>query len=201
MADYVSPSYPCTNHKSSHPSIPSRTQPEMSNGKNSSSEHWHYSQLEDDNFQFHGNSIFFLLLLISIILLIIFLFIYARWFCRYFPNSRATANEAHAPPPPQGVDAKLYLSLPVGLYGVLKKEMSVAECCICIGVFEEQDKVKVLPVCAHCFHSDCVDKWLSTHSSCPICRADLRVDSLVWFSELTNWCPIVHTSVFALLCM
>ncbi|XP_074323446.1 RING-H2 finger protein ATL66-like [Apium graveolens] len=143
---------------------------------NSSSEHWHYSQLQDNNFELHGKSIFYLLLLFSIILLIIFLFFYARWFCRYLPNPRATANESHAP---QVADTKMHLSLPVVLYGVLKKEKSVVECCICIGVFEEQDKVKVLPVCGHCFHSECVDKWLSTQSSCPICRAGLRVDSLV----------------------
>lgn len=154
---------------------PLPTPQEMAAG-NSSSEHWHYSQLQDDNFEFHGKSIFYLLLLFSIILLIIFLFFYARWFCRYLPNPRAAANDSHAP---QGVDANMYLGLPVVLYGVLKKEKSVVECCICIGSFEEQDKVKVLPVCGHCFHSECVDKWLSTQSSCPICRADLRVDSLV----------------------
>ncbi|KAL1808975.1 hypothetical protein DCAR_0728498 [Daucus carota subsp. sativus] len=152
--------------------------PEMSTAKNSSSEHWHYSQLQDDNFEFHGRAIFFLLLLFSILLLIILLFFYARWFCRYLPITRAAANEAHAPPP-HGVDDKVYLSLPVVLYGVLKKEISVVECCICIGVFEEQDKVKVLPVCGHYFHSECVDRWLSTQSSCPICRAHLRVDSPV----------------------
>nr|GLL28019.1 RING-H2 finger protein ATL66 [Ipomoea trifida]GMD02097.1 RING-H2 finger protein ATL66-like [Ipomoea batatas] len=41
------------------------------------------------------------------------------------------------------------------------------------------DKVKSLPQCRHCFHSECVDKWLRTQSSCPLCRTSLRFDSPV----------------------
>ncbi|RVW83982.1 Retrovirus-related Pol polyprotein from transposon TNT 1-94 [Vitis vinifera] len=53
------------------------------------------------------------------------------------------------------------------------------ECSICISMFQEGERVKVLPQCRHAFHSQCVDKWLMTHSSCPLCRtAILRGDSL-----------------------
>ena len=54
-----------------------------------------------------------------------------------------------------------------------------AECCICLGVFEDGDKVKVLPLCRHYYHSECVDRWLSGHSSCPLCRASVLVDTPV----------------------
>ncbi|XP_071740193.1 RING-H2 finger protein ATL66-like [Rutidosis leptorrhynchoides] len=60
------------------------------------------------------------------------------------------------------------------LFGV--KEM---ECFICLGVSDEGDEVKVLPKCSHTYHCECVDKWLSTHSSCLICRAVILVDSHV----------------------
>ncbi|EXB29971.1 RING-H2 finger protein ATL66 [Morus notabilis] len=54
-----------------------------------------------------------------------------------------------------------------------------AECSICLGVFEDGEKVKVLPGCSHCYHPECVDRWLSAQPSCPLCRASLRVDSPV----------------------
>lgn len=50
---------------------------------------------------------------------------------------------------------------------------SELECCICLGGFEDGEKVKVLPNCEHAYHSLCVDKWLSSHSSCPLCRDSL----------------------------
>nr|KJB20415.1 hypothetical protein B456_003G147100 [Gossypium raimondii] len=42
------------------------------------------------------------------------------------------------------------------------------------GVFEEEEMVKVLPQCNHVYHSQCVDKWLGSQSSCPLCRACLN---------------------------
>ncbi|KDP39976.1 hypothetical protein JCGZ_03507 [Jatropha curcas] len=49
----------------------------------------------------------------------------------------------------------------------------VTECPICLGEFEQGEKVKILPKCNHGFHVKCVDKWLLLHSSCPLCRQPL----------------------------
>ena len=43
-------------------------------------------------------------------------------------------------------------------------------CAICLGEFEDGEKVRVLPRCGHEFHVRCVDTWLVSHDSCPTCR-------------------------------
>lgn len=43
------------------------------------------------------------------------------------------------------------------------------QCSICLEDFKNRDKRKILP-CLHGFHADCVDKWLRTNGSCPICK-------------------------------
>ncbi|KAI2803660.1 E3 ubiquitin-protein ligase rnf38 [Blomia tropicalis] len=47
-------------------------------------------------------------------------------------------------------------------------------CVICMCDFEMKQNLRVLP-CSHEFHSRCVDKWLKTNRTCPICRRDSTV--------------------------
>ncbi|CAG0889512.1 unnamed protein product [Cyprideis torosa] len=44
-------------------------------------------------------------------------------------------------------------------------------CVICMCDFEPRQMLRVLP-CSHEFHSKCVDKWLKSNRTCPICRGD-----------------------------
>jgi hypothetical protein len=52
------------------------------------------------------------------------------------------------------------------------KESGGDTCAVCLSEFNEAQEVRVLPECLHLFHVACVDKWLNSHSSCPLCRAD-----------------------------
>ncbi|GJP45165.1 hypothetical protein CLOM_g4574 [Closterium sp. NIES-68] len=52
------------------------------------------------------------------------------------------------------------------------------ECAVCLGDYDEGERIKLLPPCGHRFHADCIDLWLSSKSTCPICRKDLRPDSV-----------------------
>ncbi|XP_073301064.1 putative RING-H2 finger protein ATL21A [Primulina huaijiensis] len=43
-------------------------------------------------------------------------------------------------------------------------------CPICLEEYNPTETVKSIIECGHCFHDSCIDQWLRTHSSCPICR-------------------------------
>ncbi|GBG90037.1 hypothetical protein CBR_g50130 [Chara braunii] len=61
---------------------------------------------------------------------------------------------------------------------VEKRDESAGEssgCAICLQDMVKGEMVRVLPNCAHAFHKDCVDKWLSQQGICPVCRDEIVV--------------------------
>ena len=46
-------------------------------------------------------------------------------------------------------------------------------CVICQNKFRDNEMIRWLPECDHLFHVCCIDQWLSSHKTCPCCRADL----------------------------
>ncbi|XVE79892.1 hypothetical protein DITRI_Ditri14bG0093600 [Diplodiscus trichospermus] len=62
--------------------------------------------------------------------------------------------------------------IPVITYGS-GLNLTGTDCPICLGEFAEGEKVRVLPKCSHGFHAKCIDTWLSSNSSCPLCRQAL----------------------------
>ncbi|XP_058772624.1 RING-H2 finger protein ATL51-like [Vicia villosa] len=50
-------------------------------------------------------------------------------------------------------------------------EGGTTACAVCLGDFEEGEELKTMPECLHSFHVPCIDMWLHSHSSCPVCRA------------------------------
>ncbi|MBA0603708.1 hypothetical protein Gorai_003845 [Gossypium raimondii] len=51
--------------------------------------------------------------------------------------------------------------------------LTVTDCSICLGQFAEGEKVRLVPKCSHVFHAMCIDTWLLSNSSCPLCRQAL----------------------------
>ncbi|KAK8601432.1 hypothetical protein V6N13_058858 [Hibiscus sabdariffa] len=92
-------------------------------------------------------------------------------------STAADALVNATPTPSLGLDPRTINRLPVILHtkseGKLHGYIEETECSICLGVFEDEEVLKVLPQCKHAYHSQCVDKWLGSRSSCPLCRASL----------------------------
>ncbi|KAE8812347.1 E3 ubiquitin-protein ligase EL5-like [Hordeum vulgare] len=52
-----------------------------------------------------------------------------------------------------------------------------AQCAVCLSLVKEGEVVRQLPACMHLFHVGCVDTWLHSHSTCPLCRATVEAPS------------------------
>ncbi|AEE30463.1 Zinc finger RING-type [Arabidopsis suecica] len=72
-----------------------------------------------------------------------------------------------------GLDQALIDALPVFLYKEIKGTKEPFDCAVCLCEFSEDDKLRLLPNCSHAFHIDCIDTWLLSNSTCPLCRGTL----------------------------
>ncbi|MCL7049002.1 hypothetical protein MKW94_011406 [Papaver nudicaule] len=70
------------------------------------------------------------------------------------------------------LDSKVIETYPVSVYPDVKNKEEVLSCDLCFKDFEDGDVLRLLP-CNHLLH-DCVDEWLVSQSTCPLCRFDLK---------------------------
>lgn len=50
------------------------------------------------------------------------------------------------------------------------------ECSICLLQFEVNEDILVYPCCKHRYHQECINIWMETRMTCPLCRGNLRVN-------------------------
>lgn len=48
-----------------------------------------------------------------------------------------------------------------------------ALCPVCLEDVEAGEVVRQLPACGHLFHVECIDMWLHSHATCPLCRSEV----------------------------
>ncbi|KAG8045673.1 hypothetical protein GUJ93_ZPchr0008g12422 [Zizania palustris] len=78
----------------------------------------------------------------------------------------------------RGLDASALAELPVTAYrkgGGEGSKSGAADCAVCLSELADGDKVRRLPNCGHVFHVECVDAWLRSRTTCPLCRAEAEV--------------------------
>ncbi|KAH7660923.1 Zinc finger RING/FYVE/PHD-type protein [Dioscorea alata] len=95
------------------------------------------------------------------------------------PPPAPSSDDYYLPLSPFGLDDAAIKSLPLSLFSKSKsKSLPIRDCAVCLFEFEDGDSLRTLPACSHAFHVDCIDVWLRSHASCPLCRAGIfRPDS------------------------
>ncbi|KAJ4775743.1 RING/U-box superfamily protein [Rhynchospora pubera] len=79
----------------------------------------------------------------------------------------------------RGLEAAVLETFPIMVYSEVKEHKigkGSLECAVCLCEFEDDEKIRLLPKCSHVFHTDCIDEWLSSHATCPVCRCNLAPD-------------------------
>ncbi|XP_066315032.1 RING-H2 finger protein ATL39-like [Miscanthus floridulus] len=120
---------------------------------------------------------------VSVLGLALFLHLYVCH-VRRRNRRRAAARAAVLPttavaaPTKCGLDPAAIAALPTTIYrddvGGEVGAGGTDECTICLGAVEDGEVVRELPACGHVFHVPCVDTWLASSSSCPVCRAEVE---------------------------
>ncbi|XP_038984042.1 RING-H2 finger protein ATL46-like [Phoenix dactylifera] len=77
-----------------------------------------------------------------------------------------------------GLDQAYIDALPVFLYKEIVGAKEPFDCAVCLSEFAANDKLRLLPFCGHAFHIICIDTWLLSNSTCPLCRGALFVQGL-----------------------
>lgn len=52
------------------------------------------------------------------------------------------------------------------------------DCAVCLCEFADHDRLRLLPLCGHAFHVACIDVWLRSSATCPLCRTKLSARHL-----------------------
>lgn len=164
------------------------------NAVQTSPSQWYVTDLSL-SLQFHHHGLVIVSVIVfSFIVLVIILF------CHFIRQYRrvSTGNRNHqvrgggvviaeVPTQHKGLDEATINSLPTFLHTSLTCSSpgggrggggaglvrEVSECPICLGLFEENERMKVIPKCMHVYHLECLDKWLQSHANCPLCRSTI----------------------------
>ncbi|XP_078445892.1 E3 ubiquitin-protein ligase ATL4-like [Wolffia australiana] len=89
---------------------------------------------------------------------------------------RRLSRERAAPPSPPLADDRTALIESLPLFTRKSSAGAVdlpPECAVCLSNFNPEDQLRLLPFCCHAFHASCIDAWLRSSLSCPLCRTSV----------------------------
>ncbi|KAL4590558.1 hypothetical protein LXL04_003491 [Taraxacum kok-saghyz] len=83
----------------------------------------------------------------------------------------------HLPSPePKGLHESVIRAIPIFQFQKQKdSDIGIGECAVCLAEFQHDEKLRMIPNCAHVFHIDCIDVWLQNNPNCPLCRNSISI--------------------------
>ncbi|OAY44527.1 RING-H2 finger protein ATL52 [Manihot esculenta] len=78
-----------------------------------------------------------------------------------------------------GLDEALIKSITVCKFKRGDGFVEGSDCSVCLSEFQENETLRLLPKCNHAFHLPCIDTWLKSHASCPLCRANIAPTNIL----------------------
>ncbi|KAL9996344.1 putative transcription factor C2H2 family [Helianthus debilis subsp. tardiflorus] len=131
---------------------------------------------------FNPSIITIIVILIAALFLMFFFTIYIRRQSTEGGVSiRRALSTRRANAPSRGLDPSVIETFPTFVYSTvkgLKIGKGALECAVCLNEYEDEETIRLIPKCDHVFHPECIDAWLQSHVTCPVCRANLVPDSL-----------------------
>ncbi|KAI9091068.1 hypothetical protein K1719_028338 [Acacia pycnantha] len=115
--------------------------------------------------------------LVCVFLLVGCFSVYLHHWSNVILSQSATTANFHSTRP-QGIDPQLLNTFPILPCSAVKQlrfgSAAAPECAVCLAEYNHHDQLRLLPKCHHAFHSECIDAWLASHVTCPVCRARLK---------------------------
>ncbi|KAL6557319.1 hypothetical protein OROMI_017669 [Orobanche minor] len=62
-------------------------------------------------------------------------------------------------------------SLPLFTFRSVTPNIADGDCAVCLSKFKPHDQLRLLPLCCHAFHAACIDAWIVSNQTCPLCRS------------------------------
>ncbi|KAG6403948.1 hypothetical protein SASPL_136182 [Salvia splendens] len=90
-----------------------------------------------------------------------------------------------------GLDQSLIDALPLFYYKDIIGLKEPFNCAVCLSELSFLDKPKVLPNCSHAFHIHCIETWLLSNSTCPLCRSLIGIGNYME-NPLFSTCDLDH---------
>lgn len=70
-----------------------------------------------------------------------------------------------------GLQSSVINSITIFKYKKCDNLIEGTDCSVCLTEFQDDETLRLLPKCNHAFHIPCIDTWLRSHTTCPLCRA------------------------------
>ncbi|KAE8701911.1 E3 ubiquitin-protein ligase ATL4 [Hibiscus syriacus] len=99
-----------------------------------------------------------------------------RYLSRSSTSTIIASASSHRVSPEKSPTGLLLDSLPLFTFSSITLRSSgdsTGDCAVCLSKFEPEDQLRLLPLCCHAFHAHCIDTWLASNQTCPLCRSPL----------------------------